>query len=304
MANASSAIVILPDNGTEGLVHYEALTLPHPRTGESSSFYLDSRNSKMFEASDADHYGSRSWIAHNKIYKDGSFTMFTQIDPTFLLVPILQSCCRCFKNGNDSNGRYIQVDSLPFDAGFDSNLHVASLESLVRQGTLLDCALKNICDVQGSYTKVVKFDKARTLQWLKNKVAIAAINYEKTPALMEMTKRIESFKPIPQELKQSIHEYQIVLLISEYLPQSWVDTLMKEYDDFKAVKELETELEATTHASFSTPTDYFNIPKQSTANPKKKTASVKDPKSGPKKISAKDMAKTRTLTSFFAKSSK
>ncbi|KAG5720048.1 Ribonuclease H2 subunit B [Termitomyces sp. T112] len=155
------------------------LRLPHPRTGIPCLF-LPSHESisgkgKILEVQAVSPPDSRSWFLGEEVFSDGKLLIVTPIDPTFLLLPILQAV----QPTDGSAGRFRQADDIFEEAAVKLRTpgnpdDVSALDKdIIRFGSL-QCTkdtLKNICDVKEVTPEITVFrmSQTRVLDYLRSK---------------------------------------------------------------------------------------------------------------------------------------
>ncbi|ELR21040.1 Ydr279p family (RNase H2 complex component) protein [Acanthamoeba castellanii str. Neff] len=98
-------IFILPQNA-EGQQDLKIITLPHPRTGAAARFMV--RSGQVLEIQKVtERY--RCWFKDNYVHKDGSLFIATEVDPLFLLVPLLE---KNRKQTSESAGYFCEKDQI------------------------------------------------------------------------------------------------------------------------------------------------------------------------------------------------
>ncbi|KAF9010513.1 ribonuclease H2, subunit B [Cyathus striatus] len=164
------------------------LRLPHPRTGIPSMFLpyndIDS-NSTLLEVQAVSPGSSRSWFLTEEIVSDGKLLIVTRMDPTFLLIPLLQ---KAHQNGMSGSFRPTydifeditssmkdDVISIQENKGEYAKIAPVSVDD-IQFFLSLDCThrgMKRICDVKDVSPKltVYRFSLTKTLGFLQKKIS-------------------------------------------------------------------------------------------------------------------------------------
>ncbi|KAF5380605.1 hypothetical protein D9615_004589 [Tricholomella constricta] len=164
------------------------IRLPHPRTAQGiSSLFLPSETladasiscppSKILEIQAVSPPDPRSWFLGQEVVADGKLLIITPIDPTFLLIPILQAV-----HSNDGTaGNYRPADDIFEDASLklqkpDESDNASVLgNDIIRFGSIgcVKDALRHICDIKEITPTIVvyRLSQPKVLEYLRRKVS-------------------------------------------------------------------------------------------------------------------------------------
>ncbi|THH21340.1 hypothetical protein EW146_g201 [Bondarzewia mesenterica] len=174
-------------NENESASRTQFLRLPHPRTGIPSLF-LPYRSSKtgratqweILEVQRVSPPNPRSWFfSDDEVVEDGKLLVMTPIDPSFILIPILQAS----KPLDGSLGTFRPIDDILDDVA--PRLSQLSSSSDPSSTTVpkdilflssLDCiagAMRRICDVKDITPEITvyRYSEEKVMKYLHAKVA-------------------------------------------------------------------------------------------------------------------------------------
>ncbi|KAF0465217.1 ribonuclease H2, subunit B [Gigaspora margarita] len=241
-----------------------SIVLPRPRTGLPARYVL--QDGSLYEVLYIDYEQQKSWFVKDTIEKDGSFVFFTQFDPIFLLIPILDNCR---KKNSEFQGLFLSLDDI------------------------LDNPDKEL-----STGKVYRLNDEKVMNGLKKKVTNILSKFDND--------KYKSFKKISQQLDDEIvdvqyrHELRLkytLEIVMEYLPSYWAEQLKKEYN----FEKLGTWDNDTVVYMSTISTDYrvkHPVEKDTGSTVKKRKLTV-----GQASLAKANKKGMKPLTSFFAKSS-
>ncbi|CAH1780937.1 unnamed protein product [Owenia fusiformis] len=139
--------------------------LKHPKTEKSAYYLFTNENTDSYEVI-ALKEDFRSWFIGQDVVQDGSVYTCTPVDPLFLVLPYMVNASK--------NDKYMQLDQIVRDENYPECTRLCTCS----QGK----DLKLIADIKGDDDlKVYRYNKERTLSWLKTKV-------EKTSKILEKKK--------------------------------------------------------------------------------------------------------------------
>ncbi|KAJ1813104.1 hypothetical protein LPJ56_003578 [Coemansia sp. RSA 2599] len=265
------------------------LRLPHPRTGNLGSYYVDIENEVVLEAATVDMKGKRSWLGSDWVMGDGSVSVLVPIDPLFLYLGLLT---KISKAGNDDEWKYVDISVLQLET-YDQ-MDAFSINRLFSMIGVQVRALNELCEAKeiSDSMSVVRIDSAKVLSWLKRKCSA-----ERFPTAME---GIISSKAGDKELVEQAKTREMALLVSEYLPTYWTHRLFEEFGGFASVQNSDQILTKRVQAiQFDSPDSYaMGVPTPQTLAMANK---VDKPKTAKEKQMEKAAKRSKPITSFFQK---
>ncbi|KAL1915738.1 uncharacterized protein VTP21DRAFT_6497 [Calcarisporiella thermophila] len=279
-----SYVCILPEDALDN-ENSSLITLPHPRTGTPARYLFTARD--LLEVQKIEEEHPRSWFIDNMVERDGNLFVFTPVDIMFILLPVLEAGRM---KTEDAAGRF-----LPLDDSLESELYPQlSLLSGIHE---VEKKLCSICDVQdiGGNFKTFRLNDARTIQWLRDKVEKLASHFDEFETLKELNSSLD-ISNFEEERRKKIYLNTAVHIVSEYLPESWVERLSKTYD-FSDVED----------ASVSVLQNYLLNENDRVSRPSRlsmieESQQAKKTKLTPRQRAlAKASSKMKPLTSFFGK---
>ncbi|KAJ2599780.1 hypothetical protein GGF39_002089 [Coemansia sp. RSA 1721] len=268
----------------------EQLRLPHPRTGNLSSYYADLQNEAVLEAATVDMDGKRSWLGNDWVIGDGSISILTPIDPLFLYLGLLTKISKA----GDDEWKYMDINVLQLET-YDQ-MDAFSIKRFFSMENLQTRALNEFCETKqiSEEMNVVKIDSAKVMSWLKRKCSA-----DRFPKSME---NIISGKADDVELVKQAKSREMALLVSEYLSAYWTSRLFKDFGGIANVQEADQVFSKGVNAvKFDSPDSYtMGVPTpQALALANK----VDKPKTAKEKQLEKAAKKSKPITSFFQKKS-
>ncbi|CAG8637152.1 28596_t:CDS:10 [Dentiscutata erythropus] len=271
----------------EGSGNIISITLPRPRTGLPARYVLQDGN--LYEALCVDYEQQKSWFVKDTIEKDGSIVFFTQFDPIFLLIPILDNCR---KKNSEFQGLFLSFDDILDNPEYPSLTRLSSINNILLYMDWI-CDSKELLD-----NKVYRLNDEKVMNWLKKKVTNILPKFDND--------KYKSFKKINQQLDDEIvdeehrHEHRLkytLEIVMEYLPNYWVEQLKKEYN----FEELGTWDNSTVVYMSAISTD--NRVKQPVEKDTSSTVKKRKLTVGQASLAKANKKGMKPLTSFFAKSS-
>ena len=146
---SSSAVFILPDDCSKS--EGQILKLLHPKENQTCIAYFCTGTKSLNELlSVKEKYVS--WFVNDNVLGDTRLNVGTPLDPLFMIIPYL------LRNID----KYSPLAQILVDEKYPSAI---VLEDLVSESDL-SC----VADVKPSLDKIIKFNKAKTLDWLSEKV--------------------------------------------------------------------------------------------------------------------------------------
>ncbi|ETW80883.1 hypothetical protein HETIRDRAFT_418828 [Heterobasidion irregulare TC 32-1] len=274
-------------NGINGCpTNAQFLRLPHPRTGIPSLF-LPYRLSKtdntirwgLLEVQSVTPPNPRSWLfSSDEVVEDGKLLVMTPIDPTFVLIPILQVA----RPPGGTLGKFCPLHDI-FDevalklaqqsvgsSCIDSSSVISSRDILSLAS--LDCisdAMRRLCDVKDitADITVYRYSEEKLVEYLRGKVSRLSKQQvsEKSrtvtrrlakDGLMDDGKERLLERKLSNMTTRTLPEYVVVGrikaacdLVSQYLPPDTYKSLKASYDFSpldEHLKALENEMTAMT----------------------------------------------------------
>lgn len=264
-----------------------SIVLPRPRTGLPARYVL--QDGSLYEVLYIDYEQQKSWFVKDTIEKDGSFVFFTQFDPIFLLIPILDNCR---KKNSEFQGLFLSLDDILDNPEYPSLTRLSSISNI-------SLYMDWICDSKELSTgKVYRLNDEKVMNGLKKKVTNILSKFDND--------KYKSFKKISQQLDDEIvdvqyrHELRLkytLEIVMEYLPSYWAEQLKKEYN----FEKLGTWDNDTVVYMSTISTDYrvkHPVEKDTGSTVKKRKLTV-----GQASLAKANKKGMKPLTSFFAKSS-
>eukprot|EP01134_Creolimax_fragrantissima_P006344 CFRG6344T1 len=152
------------ESDAEGGVACIVISLPHPRTSDLVRFMISGDRKELFELNHVNGAAKKnmkkSWLIGNSIQMDGTFYLFTRMDPVLLILPAISKY-------SESSTAFATLEDI-FTSSGNSNYH--SLEECCGLSGLNDiCDTREAGDIM-AYR--LSFDKL--LIWLAKKVTRTA----------------------------------------------------------------------------------------------------------------------------------
>ncbi|KAH9485164.1 Ribonuclease H2 subunit B [Psilocybe cubensis] len=295
------------------------LRLPHPRTGLLSLFLpcewlptsLHDENgiqSTLLEIQTIHPPDERSWFLEEEVISNGNLLMMTPIDPTFILLPILQ--LKYVNNGNTSQFR--AADDL-LEESVKQIVDTAVPPKIQCQDLLDFCSLvctrkslKNICDIKEISSDIVvyRFSPQKSLDHIRTKVShlekCAALDKSKT--IVRSLARYGLMEDGKEELLQLGRTRACCDLVAQYLTPLMRETVMASYNFSKLQKYLDANAQDVVATVASSSKSKGGL--KETAKEKKDTTAVKRKPVGKASRGIENLKKANTinmpkLTSFF-----
>ncbi|KAJ2849303.1 hypothetical protein IWW36_002717 [Coemansia brasiliensis] len=193
----------------------ERIQLPHPRTEELCSYYIDKNEEVILEATKVDMKGKRSWLGDGWVHSNGSLYMLTPIDPLFIYLTLITK-----QSQTKGDWKFVDIDSLGLESPFIGRF-------LKMQG-LKQKTLDRLCEFRqiSEDVCVAKIDSDKVITWLKSKCAAGRM-----PKVLE--NYVAEFEN--DELKEQAKIREMALLVSEYVLPYWNDKLVQAYGGFAKV---------------------------------------------------------------------
>ncbi|XP_053403465.1 ribonuclease H2 subunit B-like isoform X2 [Mercenaria mercenaria] len=172
--------------------------LRHPRTGQKCLFLFTNEDKDIYEIVQfKEEY--RSWFIGETIQHDGSIFLTTQVDPVFLILPYLIKAAQSEK--------FMTLDQTVCDDDFP--------ECQRLQSCCQPELLEHVADVKGDDDfKVYRFNKDKTLSWLKLKTENVCKVLERKNICVSGAKTSELIQSKATEDEYMRYAYGIV---SDYL---------------------------------------------------------------------------------------
>ncbi|KAI8326341.1 hypothetical protein GQ54DRAFT_294813 [Martensiomyces pterosporus] len=232
--------------------------------------------------------GKRSWLGSDWALGDGSATILTPIDPLFIYLALITEATMT----KDGAWRFVDIDSLQLDSC--ENMDAASTGVLLGMANVKSRALEALCEVKevSGDMCVARIDKAKVMGWLRRKCDISRF-----PRCLEGG--VKDISATDEKLAEEVKAHEMVLLVSEYLPRFWHDSLLAEFGGFARVCQREKEISRVQAVSFDSPESYTLgvAPPSATAKP----AKVEKAKTAKEKQLEKAAKNSKSITSFFKK---
>ncbi|EDR11891.1 uncharacterized protein LACBIDRAFT_313799 [Laccaria bicolor S238N-H82] len=303
------------------------LRLPHPRTG-SLSLFLSSKvpadasnfKTRIFEVQAVAPPDERSWFIGDEVVADGRLLLMTPIDPTFLLIPILQgtSSQTNFRTADDLFEEAVRIlnTSVPSENAEKSLLDTKDVFAFASM-SCTHTALRHVCEVKEVTQGIVvyRYSPSRVIDYLRRKVVrletSGALDVSRTilrtlakDGLLEdgneeLLKRELSVTSVVKALTKLLstvgHTRASCDLLAQYLPAHIRDMLLASYDFTKLdiyLKTLGGDIPAPSKAKDAAPV---------AVEKKRKGAKPSQGVEKLKKVNTTGMSK---LSSFFNKAEK
>ncbi|KAI8993018.1 ribonuclease H2, subunit B [Trametes punicea] len=221
------------------LAETRLLRLPHPRTGIHSLFlpHETPQSSSILEVQAVTPPNPRSWFMKEEVVDDGKLLVMTPVDPAFLLIPILQTTIPTdgtagnFRPADDileEAANQFSKSSVPADFALAEDiLHLASLRCV-------HAAMRRVCEhkeVTAEIT-VYRYSEERVQHYLRAKVL--RLSEPSTCELSRTINRNLAKDGLMEDGKETLLATARVRmacdLVSQYLPQSFYETLLSFYD--------------------------------------------------------------------------
>lgn len=311
-------VSLLNQNESENALSF--LTLPHPRTShptlfihvkDSSSSSDGNGSSQILEVQAVDPPAPRSWFIDDAVLEDGRLLMMTSIDPVFLMLPILGTIAPAEGSGNfrtldDIFG--LAVASLckadkevnPSPGAPQKSIKALDINELLPL-EFIPPTMRRICDIQdlGEHT-VYRFSLPQTIQLLRQKVA-----HLSSPGVVSRTRSMARAlardglgpdEPVEETLREAGRLKLSCEILSQYLPPSIYEALLKSYD-FGSLDAYVRTIRAEDTPTASTTKDTNSA----AAGASKKRKAETQVSRGAQKLMKTDTSKMTKLTSFFGK---
>ncbi|KZT08343.1 uncharacterized protein LAESUDRAFT_697204 [Laetiporus sulphureus 93-53] len=306
-------------NGGFGARERRFLMLPHPRTGLPTLFLpvLSENNAKdeILEVQAISPSKPRSWfMPEGEVVDDGKLLLLTPIDPSFLLISVLQST----QPTDGSSGNYRSLDDIFEDAA--SKIAEAQPRSLeqaascsvddILQLMSLACiqnAMRCICKFKKVATDIIvyRYSHEKAIEYLHTKVARLA-----KPEICEVSKtvirQLAKDGLMDDEKETLLHSARVKAacdLVSQYISPETYSSLLAKFD-FAELQSYLQAIQTEQAAAAAEATNSGNAKKSKSKNgdtaEKKRKAQSKASQGVEKlkKANVKGMAK---ISSFFQK---
>jgi len=298
-------IFILPRNA-EGQQDLKIITLPHPRTGAAARFMV--RSGQVLEIQKVtERY--RCWFKDNYVHKDGSLFIATEVDPLFLLLPLLE---KNRKQTSESAGYFCEKDQIlteDFEA-YPGYAHFLEWPTL---------PLGLVCDTKdaGGGRVYYRLDNSKVVKWLQAKVHKMKAHLAASPDLAGSLRggaRAANYRDSTPLTDAELTKAAIGF-ISDYINNDWQTKLCEAYGlppvhiptEKSAALAQNTGQSAAEKHSFGGNAEVYEweqdeISKYAYDGGAAKTAESKTPQKSlaQKKLEKVDKSGMKTLTSFFA----
>ncbi|KAJ2079873.1 hypothetical protein H4R24_003472 [Coemansia sp. RSA 988] len=221
------------------------LQLPHPRTNELYSYYANMPDETLAEVVRVNMKGKRSWVGSNWVLSDGSLLMLTPIDPLFIYLSLITKMSLT----SDDEWRFVDIEAIGLET--HENMDAESLHTFLSMKNLKEKALLTLCELKDitDDISVAKIDRVKVIAWLRRKCDASRLPKDLNIGVNHIVD--------DTELLELIRTREMVLLISEYLPQYWMEQLMAEFDGFANVHASEQmAAERVKEAVFDAPDTY------------------------------------------------
>ncbi|XP_046568898.1 ribonuclease H2 subunit B-like [Haliotis rubra] len=202
---------VLEDDGSEESRPFMC-KLRHPKSDSGCLFLFANGGRDVYEAIQYKEE-FRSWFIGDTIQHDGGMLMLTTVDPLFLVMPYL------VKEGQ--SGKFMTLDQIVIDEDYPecNRLHECSGLSELHQ----------ITEVKGDDDfRAYRFDKDKTLSWLKLKTEIVAdVLQQKDVSVSSSGAHSSMF--IRSKKEEAVDKEQYIKyacgMVSDYLPPQIADDL-------------------------------------------------------------------------------
>ncbi|KAJ2804866.1 hypothetical protein H4R20_002333 [Coemansia guatemalensis] len=264
------------------------LQLPHPRNNELYSYYADTQSETLAEVVRVNMKGKRSWAGSNWVLSDGSLLMLTPIDPLFIYLSLITKISLT----GDDEWRFVDIEAIGLETY--ENMDADSLRTFLSMKKSMEKALVTLCEVKQitDDVRVAKIDRGKTIAWLRRKCDASRLPKDFNIGANDTAD--------DAELLEQTRTREMVLLISEYLPQYWMEQLMAEFGGFAKVHASEQmAAKRVKEAVFDAPETYT----QGVAAPSLTDKPVKQekPKTAREKQLEKAARNSKPITNFFKK---
>ncbi|KAH9978613.1 ribonuclease H2, subunit B [Lactifluus volemus] len=311
-------------NERDGFTPTSFLQLPHPRT-DIPSLFLPYRRGQVASREQENEWqilevqcvsppNERSWFfTEGEVLSDGRLLVMTPIDPTFLLIPILQ----VLSPRNGSTGIFQPLDDI-FDEAAQKivkgvNEGVTNNTSPILQEDILsltryDCivgALRRICDFQiiTPELTVYRYSEDRVIEYLQAKVSRLSRHTvaEKSRTIIRSLAKDGLMEDGKEDLLELGRIRSACNLVSQYVTHDLYIALVAKYDFTQLdahVKALKDEEVALALASSRTAKSRVGVAEGDEGKKRKAKSKVSHGVGKLQKVDVSGMAK---ISSFFQK---
>ncbi|KAF9482144.1 hypothetical protein BDN70DRAFT_829760 [Pholiota conissans] len=306
------------------------LRLPHPRTGLPALFLHTeqllptSENAPpILEIQAVSPPDKRSWIMGEEVMADGKMLVMTPIDPSFLLLPILQSiqpsdgATTQFRTADDLFDEAARKLQTPNETEEDLSI---SSQDILRFCSLacISKSLYSICEVKEISTEIIvyRYSSTKILEYMRSKVTrlSTSLALEASPTMVRSLAKDGLMDDGQDELL--ICEFSLLScsalltshlagrirvscdLVSQYLPSYLRDALIKTYDFDKLQKLLDANRDEAIFNAVASAPQKGQTKLNSVADKKRKAAK---PSVGVEKLKKANTTGMAKLSNFFNK---
>jgi hypothetical protein len=168
--------------------------------------------------------GARSWFVGNTVLQDGGVTVFSKIDPLFVL----------FHAAWAQKSRFMSVYDL---LSADNNTWLLQLSALKVETIEKICEVQDVDGESGVDNAYVKASEKQMTQWLRAKVEKVAAALAKHEHGAAKATAVDGQVNLPdqkteQKTKSSKAEHhyrEAIDVVANYLPEDWVNLLCNEF---------------------------------------------------------------------------
>ncbi|KAK3583662.1 hypothetical protein CHS0354_021403 [Potamilus streckersoni] len=264
--------------------------LRHPRTGLGALFLFAKGDKEIYEVTQFKEE-NRSWFIGNYVQQDGSLFITTPVDPVFLVLPYFIKM--------EKTNRYMTAEQIIYDDEFSETSRLCNTSQV--------SDLHQVSQTKGSDSLYAyKFDKEKTLSWLKIKTErVAEVLEEKKISVCGA--HSATFVRSKKFATGSKDEYLRYAhgMISEYLPQDLSSDLRQYLGIPSAPEKRQSEAENPPSKKVKlediTPTEDYSKMRgiqEDKAKSKSKLSAAQ------KKLSQVDKTGMKSISSFFSPKSK
>ncbi|XP_064615350.1 ribonuclease H2 subunit B-like isoform X2 [Liolophura sinensis] len=265
--------------------------LKHPKTEQGALFLFTHGDSSVYEVNKfTEKY--RSWLIDDTVQADGSILLVTPADPVYLVLPYLIASAQ--------SGKYMTLDQIVVDENFSECRRLLSCSGLSE--------LSNVADIKGDDDlKVFRYNKEKTLSWLKLKVEKVVDRLQQRNVLIGSVGQSATYVRSLKEQSVTEDDYRRYAcgLVSDYLPLE-LSSLLVDYLDIPVkpdpspVEEPPSKKVKLEPADLN-PTEDYSKGQKKLDNKMQKNGSMT---AGQKKLLSVDKTGMKNISSFFSPKSK
>ncbi|PVU90146.1 hypothetical protein BB559_001532 [Furculomyces boomerangus] len=276
-----SNVIILPNE--VDIKDLLELRLPNPKTG-FEIYYWDNIKKRMLHRSRVNFNKAKTWITNNRIHKDGSYYIITEVDVIFVLLYIMEKC--------GTSQSFIEVDTIHMNNNYQKEGVSGSIKFLLSQDDILNNSIIKICDIKEfGTTKLVSLNTNKVLEYFQKKVEHCKMEYKQIRGLMEVSQVEEAKVELDPPLVEDIRVVEIFGIMCNYLSPVWVDKLSTHLRISEAKIRIDSTQEIANELSSISVRDYM---KPKLTEVEAKPVKVKTVPKAPKG--------SQSITNFFKKS--